>query len=55
MKRLLDTSVVSDFVRGEPGVVKRLRASTPGSLAVSTITTMEVACGLERNARRASA
>lgn len=49
MKYLLDTDVLSDFARGEPGVIARLRLEAPPQLAVSVITEMEVEYGLARN------
>ena len=49
MKFLLDTNVLSDFARGEPGVTARLRQEAPGQLAVSVITEMEVEYGLARH------
>ena len=49
MKYLLDTNVLSDFVRGEQSVTARLRQEAPPQLAVSVITEMEVEYGLARN------
>lgn len=49
MKFLLDTNVLSDFARGEPAVMARLRQEAPPQLAVSVITEMEVVYGLARN------
>ena len=49
MKYLLDTNVLSDFVRGEQAVTVRLRQEAPLQLAVSVITEMEVEYGLARN------
>ena len=49
MKYLLDTNVLSDFARGEPGVTGRLRQEAPQQLVVSVITEMEVEYGLARN------
>ena len=49
MKFLLDTNVLSDFARGEPAVMARLRQEAPPQLAVSVITEMEVEYGLARN------
>jgi tRNA(fMet)-specific endonuclease VapC len=46
---LLDTNVLSDFARGEPAVMTRLRREAPSQLAVSVITEMEVEYGLVRN------
>jgi tRNA(fMet)-specific endonuclease VapC len=49
VKYLLDTNVLSDFVRGEKAVTARLRQEAPPQLAVSVITEMEVEYGLARN------
>ena len=43
---LLDTNVVSDFVRGRAAVQARLRGTPPGELAVSSVTVMEINYGL---------
>jgi len=53
MKFLLDTNVLSDFVRGEPGVSERLRATPPTDVAISTVTLMEIEYGLALNPSRA--
>jgi len=53
MRLLLDTNVISDFVRGIETVQANLRASAPADLAVSSITVMEVMYGLARNPPRA--
>ncbi len=53
MKRLLDTNVISDFVRGDARVMQRLRSCAPGDLVISTITRMDVAYGLARRPARA--
>jgi tRNA(fMet)-specific endonuclease VapC len=44
---LLDTNVLSDFVRGDARVQARLRAEAPTDIAVSTITAMEIEYGLQ--------
>ena len=49
MRFLLDTCVVSDFIKGHPGVVRHLTAADPSRLAVSSITVMEIVFGLESN------
>jgi tRNA(fMet)-specific endonuclease VapC len=46
MRYLLDTNVVSDFVRGDAEVQRQLRSHEPADLCVSTITVMEVDYGL---------
>ena len=46
MTWLLDTCALSDFARGEPGTLRRLKAVHPSAVAVSAITVMEVEYGL---------
>ena len=53
MKYLLDTTVVSDFVRGHAAVRYRWLRAAPAELAVSAITVMEVEYGLALNPDRA--
>ena len=53
MKYLLDTCTVSDFVRGQAGVLARVKGTPPKLLAVSALTRMEVNYGLALNAGRA--
>ena len=53
MRYLLDTTVISDFTRGEPAVLARLKATRKGDAAVSTVTVMEVEYGLLLNPARA--
>lgn len=54
MKYLLDTSVVSDFVRGHRAVRERLLCASPSELAVSALTVMEVEYGLARDPVRSA-
>jgi len=53
MKYLLDTCTVSDFVKGQPNVLARIKLIPPNLIAVSVLTRMEVAYGLALNAERA--
>jgi len=53
MKYLLDTCTVSDFVKGQPNVLARVKATPPSLIAVSVLTRMEVDYGLALNAERA--
>lgn len=53
MKFLLDTCTVSDFVKGQPAVLARIKATPPNLVAVSALTRMEVDYGLALNADRA--
>jgi tRNA(fMet)-specific endonuclease VapC len=54
MKYLLDTCTVSDFVKGQPNVLARVKATSPTLIAVSALTRMEVDYGLALNAGRAT-
>ncbi|MDJ0735489.1 MAG: type II toxin-antitoxin system VapC family toxin [Nostocaceae cyanobacterium] len=53
MSYLLDTCVVSDFVKGEENTLKRLKSSLPSKIFISSITPMEVKYGLAVNPQRA--
>jgi tRNA(fMet)-specific endonuclease VapC len=53
VRSLLDTNVLSDFVRGEPGVSARLKSARPDDVAVSSITIMEIEYGLALDPARA--
>lgn len=53
MQYLLDTCVISDFIKGEPGTQTRLNQISPADIAVSVITVMELRYGLLNNPQRA--
>jgi tRNA(fMet)-specific endonuclease VapC len=53
VKYLLDTCTVSDFVKGQPNVLARVKATPPNLIVVSTLTRMEVDYGLALNTERA--
>ena len=53
MRYLLDTCVISDFVKGELGTQARLKQKSPTDIAVSVITVMELRYGLLINPQRA--
>lgn len=53
MQYLLDTNVVSDFLKGVANVQRRLRATSPDDVAVSTVTVMEIEYGLALDMARA--
>lgn len=53
MKYLLDTCTVSDFVKGQPSVMARIKATLPQQIAVSSLTRMEIDYGLALNSERA--
>lgn len=47
MRYLLDTCVVSDFIKGHPNVVAKFSRVSRDRIALSSITVMEVTFGLE--------
>jgi tRNA(fMet)-specific endonuclease VapC len=53
MRYLLDTCVISDFIKGELGTQTRLKQTPPTDIAVSVITVMELRYGLLINPQRA--
>jgi tRNA(fMet)-specific endonuclease VapC len=53
MKYLLDTCTVSDFIKGQPNVLARIKATPPNLIVVSALTRMEVDYGLALNTERA--
>lgn len=55
MKYLLDTCVISDFVKGHANTLKQLKAINPAYIAISAITEMEIHYGIKKmphNAKR---
>jgi tRNA(fMet)-specific endonuclease VapC len=53
MRYLLDTCVISDFIKGEPSTQTQLKQTSPAEIAVSVITVMELRYGLLLNPQRA--
>ena len=53
MQYLLDTCVISDFIKGEVSTKVRLKQTPPVDIAVSVITVMELRYGLALNPQRA--
>ncbi|MBW4651536.1 MAG: type II toxin-antitoxin system VapC family toxin [Kaiparowitsia implicata GSE-PSE-MK54-09C] len=53
MRYLLDTCVISDFIKGEIGTTARFKQTEPVDIALSTITVMELRYGLALNPQRA--
>ncbi len=53
MGYLLDTCVISDFVKGEENTLKRLKSTTPVEIFISSLTMLEVKYGLAINPQRA--
>ena len=49
MKYLLDTCVISDFVKGEKSTLARIKEMSPSDIAISSITVMELHYGLALN------
>lgn len=52
MMYLLDTCTISDFVKGDKGVVSRMLSLPPFEIAVSAVSRMEVEYGLMLNEER---
>lgn len=48
MKYLLDTNTVSYYLRGTPATVKHIQGQKPTTVAISAITAMELAYGVEK-------
>ena len=46
---LLDTNIVSYWMRGEAGVLERIQSHSPADLALSTITLAEIWYGIEKS------
>lgn len=46
MKYLLDTGVISDFIKGDFNTLHTLKATSPSEISVSSITVMELQYGL---------
>lgn len=55
MKFLLDTCVISDFVKGESNTLRKIKQLSPSDIAISTISVMEIQYGLGINSKRAEA
>ncbi len=53
MRYLLDTCVISDFIKGEPRTQTRVKQTPPADIAISSITVMELRYGLALNPQRA--
>ncbi|BAU62918.1 hypothetical protein STA3757_02690 [Stanieria sp. NIES-3757] len=53
MRYLLDTCVISDFVKGEVNTLQKIKATSPSQLSVSSVTVMEVKYELQLNPAKA--
>ena len=53
MRYLLDTCVISDFVKGDTNTLQKLKSLSPQDVTVSAITSMELKYGLANNPQRA--
>lgn len=51
---LIDTCTVSDFVKGDENTLIKIKATDPEHLFLSTITSMEIEYGLQKNPQKAS-
>ena len=45
---LLDTTTVSDYLRKDPRVIENIHRTNPKYIAISTVTSFEIAYGLEK-------
>ena len=54
IRYLLDTCVISDFAKGEACTLNQMKQKSPSTLAISTISTMEIEYGLQLNSSRAA-
>lgn len=52
-KFLLDTCVISDFIKGEPGTLQAMKSCQPADTSISALTMFEIDYGLALNPRRA--
>ena len=52
MRYLLDTCVISDFIKGEAGTTVRFKQTPPVDVAISAVTVMELRYGLALNPQR---
>lgn len=46
MRYLLDTCVLSDFVKGDINTIKQIKSCNPSELAISALTIMEIEYGI---------
>jgi tRNA(fMet)-specific endonuclease VapC len=53
LKYLLDTCVLSDFIRGDVNTLGHIKSTAPEFIAVSSITVMEIEYGLALDPARA--
>ena len=54
MRWLLDTNIISYWMRGHEGILRALKQRHPGDLAVSSITVAEIRYGIEKSPHRQS-
>lgn len=54
MRYLLDTCVISDFIKGDAATTFRLQNTPPTDVVISAITVMELRYGLAINPQRSS-
>ena len=46
---LLDTNIISYWMRGDKRVIGRIKKHSPSDLSLSTITLAEILCGIEKS------
>ena len=52
MKKLLDTNIISYWMRGDEAVISRMKTCKPCDLAISAITIAEIIYGIEKSPSR---
>lgn len=52
MRYLLDTCIISDFIKGETATNARFKQTPPADMAISAVTVMELRYGLALNPHR---
>jgi tRNA(fMet)-specific endonuclease VapC len=53
MKYLLDTCTISNFIKGHPSIIRKLKSHSPNLLCFPSISLMEIEYGLKLNLERA--
>lgn len=49
---LLDTNIVSYWMRGDPPLIRKIKSCSPSELSLSTITLAEIYYGIEKSPRK---
>ena len=49
---LLDTNIISYWMRGDPGIINKIQSLSPSDLALSAVTLAEIYYGIEKSPTR---